>query len=146
MVVASSLLSDQFICNLGGSKVVGIFATSNYHGGSWLCHTWVSIRSYQQWEQLFETRSELLKLCAFGIILHRRKAPGGPRWDYSRSRPSSRASWMAARWNGTPWRFQSLSELINPTKTASFCPGETEHDGIPRYGPRRVYVNSSSPR
>ena len=23
---------------------------------------------------------------------------------------------MAARWNGTPWRFQSLSELINPTK------------------------------
>ena len=52
---------------------------------------------------------------------------------------------MAARWNGTPWRFQSLSELINPTKTASFCPGETEHDGIPRYGPGQVYVNSSSP-
>ena len=41
--------------------------------------------------------------------------------------------------------FQSLSELINPTKTASFCPGETEHDGIPRYGPGQVYVNSSSP-
>jgi hypothetical protein len=34
MVGASSLLSDQFICNLGGSKVVEIFATSNYHGGS----------------------------------------------------------------------------------------------------------------
>ena len=97
-------------------------------------------------ENNYLTRSELLKLCAFGIILRRRKAPGGPRWDYSRSRPSSRASWMAARWNGTPWRFQSLSELINPTKTASFCPGETEHDGIPRYGPRQVYVNSSSPR
>ena len=53
---------------------------------------------------------------------------------------------MAARWNGTPWRFQSLSELINPTKAASFCPRETEHDGIPLYGPGQVYVNSSSPR
>ena len=42
-------------------------------------------------------------------------------------------------------RFQSLSERVNPTKAASFCPGETEHDGIPRYGPGRVYVNSSSP-
>ena len=146
MAGASSLFSDQFMCHLGTSEVVEIFATSNCHGGSWLCHTWVSIRSYQQWEQLFETRSELLKWCAFGIILRRWKAQGGPRWDYCRSRPSSRASWMAARWNGAPWRFQSLSELINPTKTASFCPGETEHDGIPRYGPGRVYVNSSSPR
>ena len=34
MVAASSLLSDQFICNLGGSKVAGILATSNYHGRS----------------------------------------------------------------------------------------------------------------
>ena len=34
MVVASALLSDQFICNLAGSKVVGTFAINNYHGGS----------------------------------------------------------------------------------------------------------------
>ena len=34
MAGASSLFSDQFICHLGTSKVVEIFATSNCHGGS----------------------------------------------------------------------------------------------------------------
>ena len=48
------------------------------------------------------------------------------------------------------WQHVGMVRLgFNPYQSLSiqqrqqvFCPGETEHDGIPRYGPGRVYVNS----